>query len=146
MRGFRENQIARLVSLGVELTFDENEVILRSGERSTYFYLIVNGSVAVELKTSGFVVCVQALTARDVFGWSALLEHQDTVFQVRARQDTTAVRWDGTDLAEAFRSDPELGVEFLRRTLKVVAGRLKATEEKFAEMCGVRLSDSRDLK
>ena len=40
-------------------------------------------------------------------------------------------------LVEAFHTDAELAAEFLRRTLKVVAGRVEATEVKFAEMCGV---------
>jgi len=33
-----------------------------------------------------------------------------------------------------------LGAEILRRTLQVVAGRVKATELRFAEMCGVRVT------
>jgi CRP-like cAMP-binding protein len=139
VRGLRDDQIARLAALGSAVVFDPDDVILRDGQRSDSFYLIVDGSVAVELKHQAFVVCVQALGPNDVFGWSSLLEHQDTVFSVRAREKTIAVRFDGADLAEAFQADAELGVEFLRRTLKVVAGRVKATEEKFAEMCGVRL-------
>jgi hypothetical protein len=35
--------------------------------------------------------------------------------------------------------EPELGTEILQRTLQVVAGRVKATEVRFAEMCGVRV-------
>ena len=139
LRGLGDDQVARLESMGVEASFDENEVILLSGQRSMGFYLILAGSVAVELNNGAFIVCVQALLAHEVFGWSALLDEQDTVFQVRARERTTAVRWEGADLSETFRTDPQLGVEFLRRTLRVVAGRVKATEEKFAEMCGVRL-------
>jgi len=125
--------------MGATAVFDRDDVILRDGQRSQSFYLIVDGSVAVELNHQAFIVCVQALGPDEVFGWSALLEHQDTVFQVRARERTIVVRFDGADLSEAFHADPKLGVEFLRRTLKVVAGRVKATEVKFAEMCGVRL-------
>jgi CRP-like cAMP-binding protein len=138
-RDLREDQIARLASLGANAVFDREDIILRDGQRSQSFYLIVAGSVAVELHHQAFIVCVQALGPDEAFGWSALLEHQDTVFQVRARERTMAVRFDGVDLNDAFHADPNLGVEFLRRTLKVVAGRVKATEVKFAEMCGVRL-------
>jgi hypothetical protein len=58
---------------------------------------------------------------------------------VRARERTTALCLDGAGLLEAFHTDPELGTEFLRRALKVAAERVKATEVKFAEMCGVRV-------
>jgi CRP/FNR family transcriptional regulator, cyclic AMP receptor protein len=141
MHGLPGTHIARLASLATEVTFEENELILVEGARSRAFYLVAAGSVAIELRTPRFTVCVQVLGPDQVFGWSALLDHQDTLFQVRARELTVALCLDGSRLAEACCSDTELGAEFLRRTLKVVAGRVKATEVRFAEMCGVRLSD-----
>ena len=41
------------------------------------------------------------------------------------------------------RTDPDLGAEILLRILGVVAGRVKATEERFAEMCGVSMNPNR---
>ena len=41
------------------------------------------------------------------------------------------------------RTDPELGAEILLRILGVVARRVKATEERFAEMCGVSMNPNR---
>ena len=137
-QGLAEAQIARLAPLATEVAFADGEVILVEGRRSQYFYLLLTGSVAVELHTSTFTVSVQALGPGEVFGWSALLDHQDTLFQVRARERTTALRVAGSDLAELCRSDTGLGNQILLRTLQVVAGRVKATEAKFAEMCGVR--------
>ncbi len=141
LRGLPGEQVARLALLATEVTFEENELILVEGERSRFFYLITAGSVAIALRTPRIAVCVQVLGPGQVFGWSALLDHQDTLFQVRARELTVALCLDGSRLAEACHSDPELGVEFLRRTLRVIAGRVKATEGKFAEFCGVRLPD-----
>jgi CRP/FNR family transcriptional regulator, cyclic AMP receptor protein len=138
-QGFSESQVEILAALASRVVFPENEVILVSGERSNSFYLLIAGSVAVELRTVRYSVCVQALGPGHVFGWSALLDRQDTLFQVRARERTSALRLDGAALAAACRADPELGAEMFRRTLRVVAGRVKATEQRFAEMCGVRL-------
>lgn len=128
--------------MATPVTFAENEVILVDGEHSRSFYLVLTGSVTVELHTSSFTVCVQALGSGQAFGWSALLDHQDTLFRVRAREKTTALRLAGAGLAEACRSDPALGTELLLRTLHLVAGRVKATEARFAEMCGVRVRAS----
>ncbi len=136
-RGLTDAQIGRLALLATEVTFEENEVSLVHEQRSQFFYLVVSGSVAVELRTPQFTVCVQALGPDQIFGWSSLLDLQDTLFQVRARERTTALRLDGAGLVEAFHTDTKLAAEFLRRTLKVVAGRVEATEVKFAEMCGV---------
>jgi len=138
-QGLTDEQIAKLAALASEVTFEENQVIFRDGQRSTSFFLVTGGSVAVEQRTPTYVVCVQTLGPGQVFGWSALLEDHDTLFQVRARERTTALRLDGAVLKSACREDQQLGNEILHRALKVVAGRLKATEVRFAEMCGVRM-------
>lgn len=139
MQGLTEEQTRRLATLATEVTFEPDEVILRNGQHSEFFHLIVSGSVAVELTAAPFRTCVEALGPDQIFGWSALLDDQDTLFQVRAREHTVALRIGGAQLVDACRTDVELGVELFRRTLRVVAGRVRATEIKFAEMCGVRL-------
>jgi CRP/FNR family cyclic AMP-dependent transcriptional regulator len=139
LRGLKDAELSSLASIASKVTFEENEMILVDGQQSSAFYLLVTGSVAVELRTPRYAVCVQALGPGQVFGWSALLEHQDTLFQVRAREQTMALRFDGPALKAKCHAEPELGAEILQRTLQVVAGRVKATEIRFAEMCGVKV-------
>ena len=138
MRGLGDRLIAKLALLATEAAFAENEVILMDRRQSQYFYLVTSGSVSIELHSPIFTVSVLAVGPGQAFGWSALLDHQDTVFQVRAREHTAALRIAGPDLSQACRDDCELGIEILMRTLQVAAGRIEATEAKFAEMCGVR--------
>jgi CRP-like cAMP-binding protein len=138
-RDLNDAQVAVLAAIASEVTFDENELVLVDGERSRSFFLLLRGSVSVELRTANYVVSVQALGPGQVFGWSALLDDQETLFQVRAREYTTALRLDGATLQAACRRDTLLGVEVLQRALEVVAGRVRATEIRFAEMCGVRV-------
>ena len=138
-RGLSEAQIERLAGIATRVEFAENEVVLVDGARSTSFFLLLTGSVVVELRGGQYVMAVQALGSGDVFGWSALLDDQDTLFQVRAREHTTALQIDGATLKANCMSDPALGAEFFHRILRVVAGRVRATELRFAEMCGVRV-------
>lgn len=138
-RGLTDSQVATLAGIAEEVTFEDNEVILEAAQRSTSFYLVTAGSVAVELRTATYVVCVEALGRGQLFGWSALLDHQDTLFQVRAREHTKALRLDGVRLKAACQADSQLGNEVRQRALQVVAGRVRATEIRFAEMCGVRV-------
>jgi CRP-like cAMP-binding protein len=140
VQGLSEHQIGRLAEVATEVTFEDNAIILADREQSTAFYLLTAGSVAIELRGARYAVCVQALGPGQVFGWSALLDHQDTLFQVRAREQTAALRIDGKTLKTLCREDPALGTELLQKTLQVVASRVKATEERFAEMCGIRVS------
>jgi len=142
MHGLADRHVATLAALATEVAFAENEVILEDRQQSRYFYLVTSGSVNIELHTPIFTVSVLAVGPGQAFGWSALLDRQDTVFQVRARERTAALRIGGPDLTQACRDDGELGVEILLRTLQVAAGRIQATEAKFAEMCGVRIHSS----
>jgi CRP-like cAMP-binding protein len=112
LQGLPDAHIATLAGLASEVTFEENDVILVDGERSSAFYLLVSGSVAVELRTPRYVVCVEALGPDQVFGWSSLLDRQDTLFQVRARERTTALRLSGEALKAVCRNQSELGADF----------------------------------
>lgn len=138
-QGLTEAQIASLVPAASEVTFEENEIVLEDGQLSRALYLLVEGSVAVELRAPRYILAVQAVETGGAFGWSALLDRQDTMFRVRAREHTRALRLEGAALKALCREDPVLGVELLHRTLALVAGRVKATEIRFAEMCGVRV-------
>jgi len=138
-KGLTGSQISTLASMAQAVTFEENDVILEAGQKSTSFYLLTSGSVAVELRTATYVVCVEALGPGKLFGWSALLDQQDTLFQVRAREHTSALLLDGARLKVACQEDSGLGNEVRHRALQVVAGRVRATEIRFAEMCGVRV-------
>ena len=95
--------------------------------------------MSVELRTPSYVVSVQAVGPGEAFGWSSLLEGHDTLFLVRAREHTTALRLDGHALKVACHEDTLLGMEVLLRALALVAGRVRTTEIRFAVMCGVRV-------
>jgi CRP-like cAMP-binding protein len=138
--GLSDVQLDGLAKLATEVTFEEDEVILVDGQRSTSFYLLLTGSVVVELSAPRrYAMCVQSLGPGKAFGWSALLDSQDTLFQVRARERTTALMIDGAALKQRCFDDPAMGTLLLHRLLGTVAGRVKATEMRFAEMCGVRV-------
>lgn len=134
--------LAKLASIAQRVSFEENELVLRAGERSRYFYLLLSGSVCVEVSGRSFTVLIQALNPGEAFGWSSLLDHHDTLFQVRARENATALCLDGVSLSAAFREDAEFGQEVLRRTLRLVAGRVQATEARLGELCGVRMQST----
>lgn len=84
--GLTDSQTAKLGALCQEVSFPENELILSAREQSRYFYLLLSGSVCVEVNARAYVVCIQALGPGEAFGWSSLLDHHDTLFQVRARE------------------------------------------------------------
>jgi CRP/FNR family transcriptional regulator, cyclic AMP receptor protein len=93
--------------------------------------------VCVEAWSPVYTVSIQALGPGEAFGWSSILKHHDTLFQVRAREACTTLCWEGEQLIAACDEDPEFGRELYRRVLEVVAGRVKATEARLADFCGI---------
>lgn len=138
-QGLTEAQVARLSGMASPVEFSEDEVILEDGLRSRAFYLVVAGSVSIELRAGRIQVAVQALGEGEAFGWSSLLDHQDTLFRVRARERTTALCIDAAALRAACKEDAVFGAAILERALSMAAARVRATEERFAEMCGVKM-------
>jgi len=139
-RDFSEVDIARLAALAYEETFAPDQIILLAGERSRNFYLLLSGSVCVEVCAPHHTVSVQALGPGEAFGWSSLLRHHDTLFQIRAREQTAVIRLDGSRLSQACEEEPQFGLAFFRRLLELVAGRVKATESRLGEFCGIAMS------
>jgi len=102
--------LSNLASLASSAEFKEDELILIAGQHSEHLFLLLSGSV-VEVPTPFYVVCVQALRPGDAFSWSSLLNQQDTLFQVRAREKSTAIRWKGAALLAACQEDSAFGME-----------------------------------
>jgi CRP/FNR family transcriptional regulator, cyclic AMP receptor protein len=137
--GLADAHLVTLSNMVQEVTFRENDVILEAGQQSRYFYLLLSGSVCIQASAPAFAVSVQALGAGEAFGWSSLLDNHDTLFQVRARERSTALCLDGEKLCDAFAADSGLAAELLRRALRLAARRLQATETRFGELCGLRM-------
>jgi len=138
--GLTDSQIATLAQLAHKVSFEDNEVILVTGEQARNFYLLLSGSVCVEVVTPICVVWVQILEPGDAFGWSALLDHHDTLFQVRTREASQAVCLNGDRLCALLHEDAVLAAELFRRALNLVAGRVQATETRLGELCGLKIN------
>jgi CRP-like cAMP-binding protein len=136
IEGMPETQVKKLAALARQVEFDEDEIVFRSGEKSMNFCLLLCGSAAVEIRTPYYGLCVETLGPGDAFGWSSLLDDHHTVFQVRAREPINAIFLDGKKLTEACKKDAKLGSEVFYRLARIVAKRVRATEDRLAEFCG----------
>lgn len=133
-------EIDKIAAVACEEAFACDQIILLAGERSRNFYLVLSGSVRVEACAPHHRVSIQTLGAGEAFGWSSLLGHHDTLFQIRAQQQTRVMRLDGARLSQACDEDPKFGLALFRRILELVAGRVKATESRLGEFCGIAMS------
>ena len=134
-KGLAQSQIASLATLATEVHFDEGQLLLFGGGLSEYLYLLISGSVAVELTAPQLTLTVQVLGPGQAFGWSGVLGDQLSCFQVRAQERVSALRIRNSALAQRCRADGHLASELMLRTLRLAADQVKATEACFAEMC-----------
>lgn len=135
--GLSKAQLRSLDALGQTAEFQDDELILLAGERSTTFYLLLSGSASVEVATDFCTICVQALGPGDAFGWSALLDRHATLFQVRARERCSALGLDGAAVTLLCQKDPKLGLKLLQGALRTAAGRVEGLESRLADFCGL---------
>lgn len=139
LSGLNEVQLVALAKIAEPVQFGEHEVIFAGKQRCLDLYLLVSGSVSIELDTKLYTVRIQSLGPGDAFGWSALAEGHETLFDVRARERCIALRLAGDSLSAALSQDPVLAAELARRSLHLASIRVRETEMCLGEFCGVRM-------
>ena len=125
-KGFWPDHITRLAAMAGEVTFSPGELIFQEGDRSSLFYLLISGNVALEVRPAGRSVRVSTLVAGEVLGWSSVTGDPDKQFQARALEDVHALAFDGARLRHACEQDYAFGFWFMRAILSVMSERLHA--------------------
>jgi CRP-like cAMP-binding protein len=132
--GFRPEHVARLAALARQVRFEQDRVIFRQHGEHSVFYLLGEGMIALELEAPESVLRVQTLYAGDELDWSALLPRAGKHFQARALTPVVALAFEGGQLLDSFKDDPEFGLAFMLRLMEVVSERLQATQVQLLDM------------
>jgi CRP-like cAMP-binding protein len=125
-QGFGAHELEQLGALARQVQFSRDQVLFAENEESSEFYLIVSGTVALEIVPPSGIFRVDTLGAGDELGWSSVMGH-GTVFQARALQDVQALAFDAAQLRALCEKDNAFGYQLMRRLLGVVADRLQVT-------------------
>jgi CRP/FNR family transcriptional regulator, cyclic AMP receptor protein len=121
------SQLRKLLPLAEEKEFAAETIIFPEGARSSFFYLIVSGDVALDRWLDHHTVRIQTLRAGDAMGWSALTSDARTHFQARALTPVSTVAFVGERLLAACDRDPRMGYPLMKRLLELVTERLDRT-------------------
>ena len=134
LKGLSESQLTTLLADALPSEFAEGEQVFTEGDPANRFYLLISGSVAVELPSEDnperTPVLIETLGPGDVLGWSWLFAPYRWHFDARALTPVKAVFFYGTRLRSQCENDHELGYELMRRTAEVVVNRLHATRRR----------------
>jgi CRP/FNR family transcriptional regulator, cyclic AMP receptor protein len=132
--GFWPAHLARLAAMAASVRFTRDELIFHEGDQSSFFYVLIDGNVAVEVKAPGRPVRVSTLYRGDVLGWSSIVVTDGKQFQARALEDVHALAFDGARLRHACEEDFAFGYALMRAVVRVMANRLHDTSVQLHEV------------
>ncbi len=129
--------VERIADIAHVLDFDEYDVVFREGDPAESMYLIVNGSVSLEVCAAG-AGCKQILTLGpgELLGWSSLLGQSRYTAKARTPQAACLVQINVAQLLKLCDQDPRFGYDLMRRTALALAKRLSATRIQLVNVYG----------
>jgi len=127
LEGIPDPLLDRLMALAFEVNFEPDQIIFREADQSSFFYLILSGTVSVEIAMPGRVLRIQTVGEGEELGWSSIMAKVNKQFQARSLSNVQTIAFDGVRLKEECDKDAEFGYFLMCRILEVVAERLRAT-------------------
>ncbi|OHV32328.1 Crp/Fnr family transcriptional regulator [Pseudofrankia sp. EUN1h] len=130
-------RLALLAGHARDVSFHAGDALLREGDPADVFYVLRQGTVAIELfvPTRGLVP-IETVGAGGLVGWSWLFPPYRLVFDAHALSPVTASVVDGARLRSQFAADPALAYDVLVRVSRVLAERLWATRLRLLDVYG----------
>ncbi len=132
-----EAHLELIAQCGVNERLKAGAELFREGEPAERFFLIREGSAALELSSPGRgTLVIETLQAGEVVGWSWLFAPYRWQFDARAREPTAVIAFDGACLRGKCEADHELGYELMRRFASSLTERLQATRLQLLDVYG----------
>jgi CRP-like cAMP-binding protein len=137
LRGLAPEHRATLVGCASNRVFAGGERIMREGEPADAFYVIRDGTVALETEVPGRgAIVLQTLHDGELLGWSWLVPPYRVAFDARSLGTTRAIALDGACLRGKCEADPALGYALLKILSTVFVERLQDTRLRLLDLYG----------
>lgn len=135
--GLRAETIELVSGCASNVQFDPGTTIFREGEHADAFYLLRQGSVALETYVPARgAVMIETIEAGDVLGWSWLFPPYRWHFDASALTAVRATAFDGKCLRGKCAADPALGYELVSRFAQTLIERLQWTRLRLLDVYG----------
>ncbi len=134
--GLDPRYLTLLAGCAANVVFPDGAFLFREGTTAENFFLVTDGTVALEIAAPGRVVTVQTLGAGEPAGFSWLIGPHRWQFDGRAIGRVRAIEMDGACLRAKCESDPRLGFDLMRRFAGLATRRLQATRLQILDVYG----------
>ncbi|WP_424361389.1 cyclic nucleotide-binding domain-containing protein [Methylocystis parvus] len=113
------------------------EFVFHEGEAADHFYLIREGSVALQVSAPGRGASTFLTLGRgEVFGVNWLVPPYRWVYDAKALELTRAIAMDATCLRSKCEADHDLGYDIMKRLMPILIDRLHTTRLQFLDLYG----------
>ena len=137
MQGLSPGQLDQIAGIASSLNWDAGTTVFREGDRDSFFYVVEEGRVAIEIAVPGRGrVVILTVGPGEIFGWSSILAERPKTASARTIEPVRALALDASRLRELCDAEPQLGYLLTRRILEVVSERLKATRMQLLDIYG----------
>jgi CRP/FNR family transcriptional regulator, cyclic AMP receptor protein len=129
------DQRTALAGDGAAVTFTVGQRLFDEGGIADRFWLIEDGSIALDMRVPGRGdQVIETLAAGTVLGWSWLHPPYRWHFGAVARVATTAIEFDAPSVRRRCDADPTFGYAALRLFTPVITERLQATRLRLLDL------------
>lgn len=135
-----DEDLARIAGVAQQRQVAANQVVFREGRPQTSIYLVVQGSVALEICAPG-VGCrrIHTVADGDLLGWSPVLGLEQATATARTLTATTLIEVNAAQVVSICEHNPRFGYEFMRRMGLALAQRINATRLQLLDVYGSQL-------
>ena len=135
--GLDEETVEQLSGCALNVHYDPEEYLFRTGEPADHFYMLRRGGVALEVVGPGErQLVVDTVAAGGVVGMSWLVPPYRWAIDARATESTSAVALDATCLRARFETNPRVGYLLLQRVAGAMAERLYSARIRLLDLYG----------
>jgi CRP/FNR family cyclic AMP-dependent transcriptional regulator len=135
--GLAPEELDLVAGCGANVHFDADELLAHDGSRADTFFLVRDGTVALEtFVPARGPVTIETIEPGEIVGWSWLFPPYRWHFDVRALSSVRATRFDGACLRGKCDADPQLGYDLMSRFAQVLIERLQWTRLRLLDVYG----------
>jgi CRP-like cAMP-binding protein len=135
---FRElpaEYVKLLAGCSSNVRFDEGAFLFREGEEADRFYVIREGTVALELYSPGKgPLVIETIHEGGIVGWSWLIPPNQWKFDGVASTSVRALAFDGICLRKKCEEDPVLGFKLLKQVASDMGHTLDSARVRLLDM------------
>ncbi len=126
-RGLSDDQVRSLLKLAKFEQFPSGTVIFNECDPATHCYLVISGSVFLEICGPDKCTTILTIGPGELLGWSTMLGAARLTATARCLEPTCVVEMVGAEVLALCDADPALGYQLMKCIAQALSGRLTAT-------------------